>query len=67
MEIARNKKAEQILFRFDKDFASMKALNEAMRKTELWKYNQEGKAGELNRGLYDSMAQLANLIKTTYK
>lgn len=67
MEIARNKKAEQILFRFDKDFASMEALQNAMRQTELWKYNQEGKAGELNRGLYDSMAQLANLIKTTYK
>ena len=45
----------------------MEALQNAMRQTELWKYNQEGKAGELNRGLYDSMAPLANLIKTTYK
>ena len=67
MEIARNKKMEQTLFRFDKDFASMEALQNAMRQTELYKYNQSGRLREIYKGLYDSMNELHNLIQTIEK
>lgn len=63
IEIAKNKQTERTLFRFDKDFASMIALQNAIRNTELYKYNQEGKLGELNKGLFDSMAGLLQLIQ----
>lgn len=42
IEIAKNKQTERTLFRFDKDFASMMALQNAIKETDIARYNTQG-------------------------
>lgn len=42
IEIAKNKQTERTLFRFDKDFASMIALQNAIKEIDIARYNTQG-------------------------